>query len=207
MLPFKSNSTGLDAADATVVIRCARLRLAAGDRSMITVGLRTALAALFVLFCAPALFARTQPCPAAQVLITPANRVYADVQALAGVLRAHGFAVLCIFPSKLGSMFQIDDGGTMRSTIEGEAVYLTNYGEIDVVFVPRPQDFSRFTITEKPEKSGHMYLLAGTPHVVNNQFGSAYPEYFLKHENELLIVDAKHLRDRLERVLQASAAN
>jgi hypothetical protein len=207
MLPFKSNSTGLDAADATVVIRYARLRLAAGDRSMITVGLRAALAALFVSFCAPNLFTQMQPCPPAQVLIAPSNPAYADAQALAKELRNLRFVIRCIFPSKLGSMFQINDGGTLRSTIEGEAVYLTNSGGIDVVFVPKPQDFSGFAIRETPERSGHMYLLSGTPHVVTNQFGSAHPEYFLKRENELLIVSDKHLRDRLEHILQASRAN
>ncbi len=45
-----------------------------------------------------------------------------------------------------------------------------------------------------------MYLLSGIPHVVTNHFGSAYEEYFLKHDNELLIVNDKHLRDRLQHI-------
>ncbi len=190
-----------------MVIGSVKLKPAAGDHDMVAGRLCNPLSIVLLSVTVTPLLAKPsqlQPCPPAESLLTPTNPAYPDAQDLARVLREHGFVVRCIFPSKFGSMFQVGDGGVMRSTIEGEAVYITSFGSIDAVFATKPQNFYQFNITETPQRSGHMYLLSGTPHVVTNQFGSAYPQYFLKNENKLLIVDDKRLRDRLKQIFGSS---
>ena len=122
---------------------------------------------------------------------------------LAQNLEPHGFIVNCIFPTKLGSIFMVEENGVMHSTIEGEACLRTNYGDIDVVFVPKPHTFADFKITERREGGGYLYRFAGTPRVwAVNRFGSALRDYFLKYQNQLLLVSSDQLRARLEDALQ-----
>jgi hypothetical protein len=71
------------------------------------------------------------------------------------------------------------------------------------VFLPKPQTFADFKITEHREDGGYMYSFAGTPRVwAANKFESARRIYFLKHDNELFL--ASHdLQIRLERTFSA----
>ncbi len=149
-----------------------------------------------------ALFAQPPGCPPAAALLSPSDPVYADAMELKQLLESHGFVVRCVFPTKLGSIFQVEQDGVLRSTIEGEANFSTNYGAFDAVFLPKPQTFTDFKITERREGGGYLYTFAGTPRVWEaNEFGSASRVYFLKHGNQMLMVDDK-LRSRLERTLQ-----
>jgi hypothetical protein len=105
-------------------------------------------------------------------LLSSTDLVYADAMELKQHLESHGFVVRCVFPTKMGSIFQVEEGGVLRSTIEGEANFSTNYGDIDVVFVPKPQTFADFKITEHREDGGYLYTFAGTPRVwAVNRFG------------------------------------
>jgi hypothetical protein len=146
--------------------------------------------------------AQPAPCPPPTTLIAPDNPAYSDAMDLAKTLADHGFVVNCIFPTKLGSIFEVADGDVMRSTVEGEANFTTNYGAFDVIFMPKPQTFSDFKITEHREGGGYRYRFFGTPRVWDtNKFGTARRQYFLKHENHLFFVGDKNLRARLEEAL------
>jgi hypothetical protein len=128
--------------------------------------------------------------------------VYADAMELKQILESHSFVVWCVFPTKLGSIFQVEERGVMRSTIEGEANFRTNYGDVDVVFVPTPQTFSDFKINEHRQDGGFLYTFAGAPRVwAVNRFESPRRIYFLKHDNQLLLSNDA-LRRRLELALQ-----
>jgi hypothetical protein len=119
-------------------------------------------------------------------------------------LQKHNFTVRCIFPTKFGSFFMVDHNGILESTVEGEACFSTNYGGIDVVFLPKPQTFAEFEITERRKGSGYLYRFTGTPSVSAGnkfKFGTAARQYFLKHDNYLIIVSDDQLVSHLQAVL------
>jgi hypothetical protein len=142
-------------------------------------------------------------CPPSNTLLSANDSVYSDATDLARILRNQGFIIRCIFPTKLGSIFQIIEGNVTRSTIEGEANFRTNYGDVDVVFVPKPQSFAAFKITQHHLNKGYLYTFAGAPRVWSvNRFETNRRTYFLKHDNALLLVSDDKLRIRLEQALQ-----
>jgi hypothetical protein len=145
----------------------------------------------FLLFAVSlALPAQSAPCPPPAALLSSSDPAYADAMELKQVLENHGFAVQCIFHTKLSSMFMVDVNGTLESTVEGEFSFNTNRGGIGVVFVPKPQTFADFKITEHREDGGYAYTFSGTPRVHGDKvkMGTAYRNYFLKQDNRLFIV-------------------
>jgi hypothetical protein len=150
------------------------------------------------------LSAQESDCPKGPPLLSPSEPAYSDAMELKQTLESHGFAVRCVFPTKLGSIFEVDDGGAIHSTVEGEADFRTNYGEVDVVFLPKPQTFANFKISERRKDSGFLYTFGGTPRVWDtNLFGSARRMYFLDHGNQLFFINDVRLLHRLEQALQA----
>ena|SRR2546422_4407769 len=142
-------------------------------------------------------------CPPSKTLLSANDPVYSDAGELAQNLRNEGFIVNCIFPTTLGSIFQVVEGRVTRSTIEGEANFRTNYGDVDVVFVPKPQSFADFKITEHRLNKGYLYTFAGVPRVWSvNRFETNRRTYFLKHDNKLLLVSDDKLRVRPEQAFQ-----
>jgi hypothetical protein len=160
-------------------------------------------------FSGPRLMAQSDPCPPPAAMIAADNPGYADAMDLSKRLQDHGFVVRCIFPTKLGSIFEVPDGDTIRSTVEGEANFTTNYGGFDVIFLPKPQNFADFKITEHRQGGGYLYRFTGTPKVWAGdqfKFGIAYRNYFLKHDNYLFFLSDEALRARLEQALRPSPA-
>ena len=148
------------------------------------------------------LSAQEQECPPVAALLSSTDPVFADAMELKRSLESQGFVVHCMFPTKLGNIFQVEEGGVSRSTIEGEANFRTNYGDVEAVFVPKPQTFSSFKINERREDGGYFYKFAGTPRVwAVNRFESPYRYYFLKHDNQLLLVSNDRLGTRLKQAL------
>lgn len=157
---------------------------------------------LMILAGAPHTYAQSAECPPAQALLSHEDPAYGDAMALADDLRAHGFVIHCVFPSKLRSIFTVSDGKTLRSTVEGETVYRTNYGDVDVVFMPKPQTWEPFKVSERHLRSGYMYTFAGTPRVWDvNQFGTARRTFFLKRGNQMFVISDTGIRARLEKAL------
>lgn len=171
---------------------------------------KAALLLAIALVAAPGvqLRAQSQECPPSQVLLHADDPVSADAIELSRGLQAHGFLVQCIFPTKLGSIFMVNDHGVVHSTIEGEACFVTDHGSFDVIFVPKPQTFADFKITEHRQGGGYLYRFSGSPRVHGGKkfkFGTAQRNYFLKHDNRLLIVSDEKLRARLDEVLSPPA--
>jgi hypothetical protein len=137
------------------------------------------------------LVAQSPQCSYPAALIAPDNAAYADAMDMKQKLQSRGYIVECVFPTKLSSIFQVDEDGTLRSTIEGEANFHTNLGDIDVVFMPKPQTFVNFKIAERRQDSGYLYRFTGTPRVLAGDkfnFGSAYRQCYLKFDNQLVLV-------------------
>ena len=173
-------------------------------------GLPTRLAVgMFVLLAASCfpLSAQSVPCPTGEALMAPSDPAYADAIELEQRLESHGFTVKCIFPTKLSSVFMVEENGVLRSTVEGEACFSTNYGGIEVVFLPKSQTFADFKITEHRKGGGYLYRFTGTPRVWAGdkfKFGTANRQHFLKHGNYLFIVSDDQLFSRLEEVFRMS---
>lgn len=102
------------------------------------------LTALILLFAAPPsqLLAQPSPCLTGQALLATTDPIYADAMELSRTMEANGFTVRCVSPTKLRSMFEQAYGNLTRSTIAGEASFETNYGYVDVVFLPKSQTFA-----------------------------------------------------------------
>ena len=155
--------------------------------------------------CPYGLLAQDDPdCAKQAAMLSPTEPVYPDAMELKRTLERHGFVVNCVFPTTLWSIFEVEEGGVMHSTVEGEANLHTNYGDVTAFFLPKPQTFGDFTITEHREDGGFLYTFAGTPRVwASNRFGSARRVYFLDHGNQLFLVSDVALLHRLEKVLNA----
>lgn len=151
--------------------------------------------------------AQSDQCPPDPALLARTDPAYGDAIEVADELRAHGFIIRCIFPSKLGSIFQIEEGGVLRSTIEGNAVFRSNLGDIEVVFMPKPQTFQGFRVTEHAARDGWWYSFGGTPRVWKaNHFGSVRRTYFMKRGNQLFVLGEGELRLRLIKELNLSSS-
>jgi hypothetical protein len=171
-----------------------------------SVGPKRLLLGLVILFAFPPdLKPLETPCLNAPALLTSTEPVYPDAMKLKQELVSKGFAVYCIFPTHLWSIFEVEgNGATLHLTIEGEANFRTNYGDVEVVFMPKPQTFADFKITEHREDGGFFYTFAGTPPVwATNRYGSARRIYFLDHANQLFFVGDVALLHRLEKALNA----
>jgi hypothetical protein len=169
-------------------------------------GLATRLLAGLVLLFAVSLplHGQSVPCPPGEAWLTSSDPAYPDAMELSRHLENHDFTVQCIFPTKFGSVFMVEQNGVLVSTIEGEACLRTNFGDIGVVFVPKPKTFIDFKITEHREGGGYLYRFSGTPRVHGGdkfKFESVRRNYFLKHDNLLLIVGDNQLLSRLEEAL------
>jgi hypothetical protein len=180
------------------------LRIVTAVHYMFHTRLHLLSAGVLVLFTAGCCttFAQDSPCPPPAVSLSTSDPAYSDAMQLAHQLEKHGFIVRCIFPTKFGSIFQVSNGDVVERTIEGEANFTTNFGAFDAVFVPKPQTFADFKVTEHREGGGYLYRFSGTPRVwAVNRYGTAYRQYFLKRGNQLLVVGDEQLRMRLERAL------
>jgi len=146
--------------------------------------------------------AQESDCPKGPSLLAPSEPVYSDAMELKQTLESHGFVVRCVFPTTLWSIFWREDEGVMHGTVEGEADFRTNYGDVQAVFMPKPQTFADFRIFEHREDHGFLYTFGGTPRVWDtNRFGSAYRIYFLDHANQLFFIGDLALLRRLEKAL------
>jgi hypothetical protein len=159
---------------------------------------------LFLVVVSVGLSAQESDCPKGPPPLSALDPVYSDAMELKQTLESHGFVVRCMFPTKLGSIFEVNDGGVLHSTVEGETDFRTNYGEVDAVFMPKPQTFAGFRISERRKGNGFLYTFGGTPRVWDtNRFGTAYRMYFLDHGNQLFFINDVALLHRLEHALQA----
>jgi hypothetical protein len=169
---------------------------------------RLAGSVLLVPLCISSLAAQSVACPPEKALLATSDLAYADAMDLQQRLEKQNFSVRCIYPTKFGSFFMVDHNGTLESTVEGEACFSTNYGRIDVVFLPKSQTFADFQITERRKGGGYLYRFTGTPRVSAGdkfKFGTAARQYFLKHDNYLIIVSDNQLVPRLEAAFTESS--
>jgi len=122
----------------------------------------------------------------------PTHPVYAEAMELAQTLNRRGVEVQCIQLSKMERMFEDQAGG---------ALFRTDAGDFEALFLPRSESWDSLTIVERSEKNGYEYDFEGTPKSTSHWEGRR--EYFLKHGNQLLISLEKQTATKLNAALQS----
>jgi hypothetical protein len=114
---------------------------------------------------------------------------YPGAMGLARVLADNGLAVECIGPSKMASTFE---------GLAGAALYQTNRGTFEVLFLPDLQNFDKLLISEREVSGRYLYTFTGPPKPwPANLIDAARPVYFIKSLNRLLVAHDKELASHL----------
>lgn len=122
-------------------------------------------------------------------VLQPSDLAYLDAVELARTLADDGFIVMCIAPSKMTGMFE---------GLKGAALYRTDRGAFEALFLPKPQNFDRLQIVERQESGRYLYSFVGPPTPwPANAVDSPRPVFFIKHRNRLIVAYDKELADRL----------
>jgi len=118
---------------------------------------------------------------------------YVEAMELAQILRSRGFTVKCVLRSTMEGAFE---------GLEGAALYRTDRGDFEALFLPKPQTFAGMIVIEEQQNGRYTYSFHGTPRLwPANRVDSPRPISFLWHANHFLVIRDDQLRVKLEEVL------
>ena len=118
-------------------------------------------------------------------LIKPDDPAYTDAMELAETLRGHGFMVRCVGQSKMNRVFEGQSGA---------ALFKTDQGDFEALFLPKPQTFDLVKSIERRENDRFLYSFQGDPPQVSPYpLDSPYPMFFEKHANQFFITWERRL--------------
>jgi hypothetical protein len=118
-------------------------------------------------------------------IVKPDDPAYADAMNLARTLQAHGFIVKCVLQSKMSHIF---DGQ------KGAALFRTDHGDFEALFLPTPQTFASVELIEWRENDRFLYSFRGRPSPTSLQpIDSAYPMFFDGHANQFFVTSNRQL--------------
>jgi hypothetical protein len=125
------------------------------------------------------LLAQSSDCTgkAAQASLSSIDPVYVDAMELARNLIDHRFIVNCVQASKWGHLF--DDQ-------EGAALYRTDQGDFEVLFLPKPETFDAVQVVEERQDNTYRYSFRGTPRSLTRVEGKRIE--FIRSGNLLFLV-------------------
>jgi hypothetical protein len=123
---------------------------------MLRVTLPAILLVLLTASMKPSLLAQSSDCTgkAAQAQLSSTDPVYVDAMDLSRNLIDHGFIVKCVQASKWGNLFVGQ---------EGAALYRTDQGGFDVLFLPKGETFDAVQVVEQRQGNLYVYSFRGTP--------------------------------------------
>jgi len=122
------------------------------------------------------------------------DSAYPDAMDLAQTLINHRFIVTCISPSKMTGTFE---GQT------GAAVYRTNQGGFEALFLPKTQTFDKLRVIERRDGRRYRYSFEGRPKPwPANLIDSAYRLYFVKRDNELIVAQDRQVAARIKAAIE-----
>ena len=143
---------------------------------------------LLLLACPRDLFGQIKLCDQKELeAALPSNsQAYPEAMALSKTLSRHGISVKCILLSTMENTFDGQDGA---------ALYRTDNGDFEVLFLPQPKTFDRLKVIERRDGKRHSYRFQGPPQPwVANLIDSSFRIYFIKNRNMLFVVENnKHL--------------
>ena len=153
------------------------------------------LVALAPLFLSPARILATPPseCSANDLLalLRPDDPAYSDAMELSQFLKTRGFTVKCVGQSKSINLF------TGQS---GAAVYRTDHGDFDVLFLPKSEAFAVQPI-ERRQNGRYLYTFGGNPRASGGPWDSAHPIYFVQFANQLFVANDSRVPENLQKAL------
>lgn len=114
---------------------------------------------------------------AAQASLSTIDPIYVDAMELSRFFIEHGFIVRCVQGSKMQNVFE---GQT------GAALYVTDQGSFDVIFLRKEQNFSGVQLVELNEGKSHILSFGGTP-PSRFHMGGYQKTYFITFDNVLLV--------------------
>jgi len=139
---------------------------------------------LLLLACPAHIIGQSTECTARELeeAALPSNApVHDDAITLANTLNKKGMLVKCILSSKMVGTF---DGQT------GAALFRSDRGSFEVLFLPQPQTFDRLKIIERHDGGRYSYRFKGPPQPwPANLIDSAFRIFFIKNRNMLLVVE------------------
>ena len=123
-------------------------------------------------------------------LLKPIDPIYSEAMDLAKVLRDHGLIVKCVLPSKMINVFE----GQV-----GAALYRTNRGDFEALFLKKPATFASVKPTEAQKNGFYLYSFEGRP--ATSGWTSSRREYFVKHGSQMLVTREGQLAVYLDKAL------
>jgi hypothetical protein len=136
------------------------------------------------------------PCSRTDLTATllPTDPVYNDAAELSRKLEGLGLSVRCTLASKMRRVF---------AGQKGAALYRTNAGDFEALFLPQSETFDGLDIVEQQREDQYLYSFRGTPRSKVHMDGSK-PSYFIVKRNVLFYVRGD---DRLAAILQSKISN
>ncbi len=125
--------------------------------------------------------------------IKPVDPTYSEAMDLAEVLRDHGLTIKCVLPSKMVNSFEDQVGA---------ALYRTNRGDFEALFLKKPATFASVKSTEAEKNGFYFYSFEGRP-PARGGWTSSRREYFIKHTNQLLVTRQEQLAVYLDKELNS----
>jgi hypothetical protein len=113
---------------------------------------------------------------------------------LARTLSSRGFVVRCVLSSKMQDLF----AGQV-----GAALYRTNRGVFEALFLPKSQNFSALEVIERRETNSYVYSFRGSPQPWPANRMEGRPTFFLKYANQLFMTWDRQVKESLDQVFNS----
>jgi hypothetical protein len=166
---------------------------------------RVALCALVLGGCVPA-WAGAAGCSAREIQVAslrPTDPAASDAARLATLLSKHGFTIQCILRSKMANLFPDQ---------KGAALFRTNYGDFEALFLAADHTFDDIVITCSTEhaEGANGYTYDGYRYEFKDRTGKwrrlsqGRQQFFVKRGNMLLMTMYNPLVPWLERAVSSS---
>jgi hypothetical protein len=126
-------------------------------------------------------------------VLQPTNKAYSMAMELAQTLRAGDFTINCVLRSKEEGLFE---------GLEGAALFRTNRGDFEAIFLPKQRTFEKLRVLERQENGWYIYSFEGDPKPwPANRIESPRRIYFVKHSHMLLETSNDVLAEDLRRAV------
>jgi hypothetical protein len=157
----------------------------------------TTFAILCILPKSPLARQSSSECDARELLnlLKPIDPLYPEAMDLAKVLRGYGLTIKCVLPSKMANAFE----GQM-----GAALYRTNRGDFEALFLKKPATFASVKPTEAQKNGFYLYSFEGTT-PAHGGWTSSKREFFIKHGSQMLITREEQLAVYLDKELNSAS--
>ena len=125
--------------------------------------------------------------------IQPTDRAYEPARALSEHLERGGFRIRCVLRSHMEGLFE---------GLAGAALYRTNRGDFEALFLSPPETFDQLRLNERQERASWVCSFEGKPKAwpVNRMEGRRMQ--FVKHAHRLLVVRDEKLAALLQEAIE-----